>query len=285
MASIVTSVTLPARASVSVRGQQRLANNSRVAAVRGGSTIRACVETEQPAVAVAAAPKATFKDVMGFGGWAPETINGRVAQIAFIAGVGAEMSTGESFTTQFVQHWGAIVFAGGLITLASFMPNLNLADGYTANPASKPEEAPFTVDAERANGRAAMIGLVAMIATESFLGGPLLASRDNVELFGSSASYFDDKFKTEVVETVAPTTAAFADFAEPAAAPAPAVVSPTAESYAAAVAAEPLRVEGTPDAEVEAQAIQMGRDVLRGEEEAEVAAELAAEEVVSAEAM
>lgn len=277
----MTFNVLPARASASVRGTSVRNTSRNVAqAVRGGSVVRACVETEQPAEAVAAVaeiPKASFMDVMGFGGWAPETINGRVAQIAFVAGVGAEMSTGESFATQFVEHWGAIIFAGGLITLASFMPNLNLANGYTSNPASKPEEAPFTVDAERANGRAAMVGLVAMIATETFLGGPLLASRGDTQLFGASDNFFDEKFKTEVVEVAEPAApTAFASFADTVIAPAPAA-APAIDEYEAVVAIrEPLRVEGTPDAEVEAEAIKLGREVLRAEEEAEYATEIVA---------
>jgi len=35
-----------------------------------------------------------FADTMGFSGWAPEVINGRAAQIAFVSSVGAELATG-----------------------------------------------------------------------------------------------------------------------------------------------------------------------------------------------
>jgi hypothetical protein len=52
------------------------------------------------------------------------TINGRVAQIAFVAGLGAELSTGESFTSQFGAHVGAIVFASG--KSPSFITRLSL---------------------------------------------------------------------------------------------------------------------------------------------------------------
>lgn len=59
---------------------------------------------------------------MGFSGWAPEVVNGRVAQLAFVAGVGAELVTGETLPHQFHDHIFSLVFASTLIALASFMP-------------------------------------------------------------------------------------------------------------------------------------------------------------------
>merc|ERR1712157_541223 len=47
---------------------------------------------------------------MGFGGWAPEVINGRLAMVGILAGLGAELAKGESIPTQFGAHFGAFFF-------------------------------------------------------------------------------------------------------------------------------------------------------------------------------
>jgi hypothetical protein len=59
---------------------------------------------------------------MGFAGWAPEVVNGRVAQIAFVAGVGAEAVTGETLPNQFHDHVFSLAFVSTLVFLASFAP-------------------------------------------------------------------------------------------------------------------------------------------------------------------
>jgi hypothetical protein len=213
------------------------------------------------------APKPSMKDAimntMAFGGWAPELINGRVAQIAFVAGLGAELSTGDSFTAQFAAHPFAIVFASGLITLASFMPNMQNAGDYTANPASLGKaEGPWTTSAEMTNGRGAMVGLVSMLLLEKAIGGPItgiFASDSSDELFAST--FYDDSFAAQV-EAPAPTPAKFADFDTTVVAPAPAAADDSAVmAYEAAERAEPIRVEGAADVEVEAEAMAMGRAV------------------------
>jgi hypothetical protein len=217
-------------------------------------------------------PKPSMKEAvmntMSFGGWAPELINGRVAQIAFVAGLGAELSTGQSFTEQFAAHTGSIVFASGLITLASFMPNMQATDEYTANPASLGKSnGPWTTSAEMTNGRGAMVGLVAMLLVEKAIGGPLtgiFSGADSDELFAST--FYDDSFATQV-EAPAPAPAKFADFDSTVVAPAPVAAEATL-AYEDAVAAEPIRVEGAADAEVEAEAVAFGRAVSEQEEAA-----------------
>ena len=240
----------PARRSATVRG-------ARVA-------VKASMDEAMPAPE-APAPKPSMKEsvmnTMSFGGWAPELINGRIAQIAFVAGLGAELSTGDSFTSQFASHPFAVVFASGLITLASFMPNMQNADEYTANPASLGKaEGPWTTSAEMTNGRGAMVGLVAMLLVEKAIGGPvtgIFAPKSSDELFTST--FYDDSFAAQV-EAPAAAPAAFADFDTTVVAPAPAADSAVA-AYEAAETAEPIRVEGAADAQVEADAMAMGRAV------------------------
>merc|ERR1712222_35683 len=128
----------------------------------------------EPAKPESAKPE-SFLDSMKFSGFAPEIINGRVAQVAFMAGLGAEISTGESFPQQFHDHPFALAFAAGLITMASFMPSIQGSTDYTSNPNSVPgqDEATFNPDAEKLNGRVAMLGLMGILAVESLKGGAL----------------------------------------------------------------------------------------------------------------
>jgi len=110
-----------------------------------------------------------FKNTMSFGAWAPETINGRVAQIAFVAGAAAEAVTGETLPAQAHDHVFSLAFASSLIALASFMPNVQ-GEKYTSEPESKGAFGPFSPGKELLHGRLAMVGLAAWIAIESHTG-------------------------------------------------------------------------------------------------------------------
>jgi len=149
-----------------------------VFSVRASSDSENTVESSSSSMAPAsevsaAAVKSTEPFAMNFNGFAPETINGRLAQIGFIAGVGAEIGSGESFAYQFQNHPIAFGFACALITAASFMPSMQKAKDYTSNPKTVPNQGLFSVDAEKLNGRAAMLGIVAILGTEYFKGGAL----------------------------------------------------------------------------------------------------------------
>ena len=106
---------------------------------------------------------------MGFSGWAPEVINCRAGMIAFVAAMGAEMQSHETFFAQFHDHVFSLVFASLLITVASFMPSMQNADDYTSKPSSKPYGI-FTPKAELTNGRAAIVGLLTVTIVEKIMG-------------------------------------------------------------------------------------------------------------------
>jgi hypothetical protein len=157
------------------------------------------------------------------------------------------------------------------------MPNMQNADDYNANPASLGKSnGPWTTSAEMTNGRGAMVGLVAMLLVEKLVGGPItgiFGDAESDELFANN--YYDESFASQV-ETPAAKPAAFADFDATVVAPAPVAAEPAAEEYAAAVTAEPIRVEGAADEAVEAEAMAMGRAVSEQEEAAVDAAEAVA---------
>jgi hypothetical protein len=161
------------------------------------------------------------------------------------------------------------VFASGLITLASFMPNMQNTDEYKANPTTfKNIERPFTVEAERTNGRGAMVGLVAMFIVEKLIGGPItgMFSSSDDELFTST--FYDESFAAQVEAPAAAPVSKFVDFDSAVVAPAPVAEEPVeaVAAYEAAEAAEPLRVEGAVDAVVEEEAMAMGRAVSMAED-------------------
>ena len=111
-----------------------------------------------------------FAETMGFAGWAPEVVNGRVAQIAFVAGVAAEVATGETLPTQARDHVFSLAFASSLVALASFMPSVGRGEKYTSEPESKGAFGPFSPGKELLHGRLAMVGLAAWMAIESRTG-------------------------------------------------------------------------------------------------------------------
>merc|ERR1711865_477921 len=161
-----------------VGSQGRIAN-SRALAPKYGTTVQqrsVSIRAEQTMQTPTPPPPPQEPFAMNFNGFAPETVNGRLAQIGFVAGLGAEIATGESFLTQFQTHPVAFGFATVLITAATFMPSMQQANNYTSDPKSVPNQGMFNANVEKMNGRAAMIGMVAMLATEAIKGGALLGS-------------------------------------------------------------------------------------------------------------
>ena len=80
----------------------------------------------------------------------------------------------------------AFLFVSGLLTVATFAPDIQRAVGadyeatgavaraaYTSDPASRPSWGPFTLKGEQTNGRAAMLGLASMLLVEACTNAPL----------------------------------------------------------------------------------------------------------------
>merc|ERR1719214_571973 len=177
--------------------QMKMGSRARAAAASGalarrGALLRVYAEepkaaptTSEPleaaaAPAEAAAPAAPkqeegldFFKLMGAGGPAPEVINGRAAMLGFLAAVGAELATQDSIFKQLGEGGaGGMLFVFAAVTAASFAPIFNGQDAqksFLKN--SQPEEfGPFNAQAEMLNGRAAMMGLLFLLAAEASQG-------------------------------------------------------------------------------------------------------------------
>lgn len=116
------------------------------------------------------APKAStsFNDVLGFGGQAPERINGRLAMFGFASAFAVEIASNKDVISQ-ITNGGVpwFILITGLLSVASLVP---LFQGVTVD--SKSGKV-MTSKAELWNGRLAMIGLVSLAITEYAKGGPL----------------------------------------------------------------------------------------------------------------
>merc|ERR1719261_2264803 len=124
---------------------------------------------------------------MNFNSWAPEVINGRLAQLGFVAAVQSEISTGQTLAEQFQNNFTAFGASVLLVTVASFAPSLqqaitkdlpgNKSIGYASDPKTiAASEDPFGIfkeSSEMANSRAAMVGIAAMLATELVINRPV----------------------------------------------------------------------------------------------------------------
>ncbi|EFJ21942.1 LHC-related protein [Selaginella moellendorffii] len=117
-------------------------------------------------------PETSFLDLFAFSGPVPEAVNGRLAMLGFTAALGVELASGRGLLGQ-LDNGGSSYFVGAalLFTLASLVP---LFQGVSIEKASGGIGGVFTSKAERWNGRAAMLGLVALGITEFVKGSPLI---------------------------------------------------------------------------------------------------------------
>ena len=193
---------------------------------RRASLVRASADVQTETATPEVAPKPGFKDVMAFGGWAPETINGRLAMLGFVAGVGCELGTGETLPVQFGEHFGIFAAHSLVFALASFMPDMQAAAEYSSDPRTIAPFGAFNAKAEMWNGRGAMIGLASMLVIESVTGSALIPFAPQVE--PKAATYVPMS-----LDSYESSTSTFA--AVPAEAPAPAVSAIETESVAPVV--------------------------------------------------
>lgn len=140
---------------------------------------KAASPLETPVIPAASVPPPSKKapsgvmDVFSFAGSGPETINGRLAMVGFVTALAVEAATGAPLSRQLAdavsESW--FVFAVSLFSAASLVP---LFQGITPEMRSGGIGGIFTSKAEMWNGRAAMLGLVALALTEYVQGSPLV---------------------------------------------------------------------------------------------------------------
>ncbi|GLC35541.1 hypothetical protein PLESTB_000196500 [Pleodorina starrii] len=109
----------------------------------------------------------TVKEAMRFAGPAPELINGRLAMLGVVGALGSELVTGKSVLAQFAAAplpVLALVGALSAATLAPIVRGANLKEAF----------GPLTPQAEKVNGRVAMLALAALLAIEVSRGGAAL---------------------------------------------------------------------------------------------------------------
>lgn len=108
----------------------------------------------------------SFFSVLAFDGAAPETINGRLAMLGFVWALVAEKATGLTVLQQVTDAGqpGLLYFLGAvqLLTYASLVPIMS------GESTDARKFGPFTAQAERWNGRVAMIGFLGLVVTELF---------------------------------------------------------------------------------------------------------------------
>jgi len=107
-----------------------------------------------------------FAETMSFAGLAPEIINGRGAMLGMLAAFGAELRTHQPVLVQVQQTPVFILAAFGTVILASVIPIIRGAELNISG------AGPFTQRAEVWNGRLAMVAFAALLAVETFKGGP-----------------------------------------------------------------------------------------------------------------
>jgi len=126
---------------------------------------------------IPAAPKPMTKkanpsvwDALAFSGPAPERINGRLAMVGFVAALSVEAARGGGLLDQAGSGAGLgwFLVTAGVFSVASLVP---LLQGQSVESKSS---GVWSADAELWNGRFAMLGLVALAATEFITGAPFV---------------------------------------------------------------------------------------------------------------
>jgi hypothetical protein len=109
-------------------------------------------------------------DALAFSGPAPERINGRLAMVGFVSALAVEASSGGGLLSQAGSGSGLALFAAtaAVLSVASLVPVLQ------GDSAEARSDGVMSANAELWNGRFAMLGLVALAATEYLTGTPFI---------------------------------------------------------------------------------------------------------------
>lgn len=113
--------------------------------------------------------------LFAFDGAVPETVNGRLAMVGLVWALFAEKASGLTVFEQLYSPAGGFglvfyVAVVQLITFASVIPFLN---GESTDARSF---GPFRAQAERWNGRLAMLGFLSLVLTEQFIHSPVFST-------------------------------------------------------------------------------------------------------------
>ncbi|CAM0150558.1 unnamed protein product [Urochloa decumbens] len=166
MASAATSLAF---ATAGVRAGRRFPACLPASGRRAPLVVRAA-KTEDAETKPANAKQAGLWDALAFSGPAPERINGRLAMVGFVSALAVEASRGDGLLAQAGNGAGLAWFAYTAVVLSA----ASLAPLLQGESAEERSGGLFTADAELWNGRLAMLGLVALAATEYLTGAPLV---------------------------------------------------------------------------------------------------------------
>jgi hypothetical protein len=113
----------------------------------------------------------SFWSVFAFDGAAPETINGRLAMLGMVWAFVAEKATGLTVVEQlFSPSTSGLVFFVGAVQLFTYASLVPIVNGESTDARSF---GPFTAQAERWNGRLAMLGFFSLVVTELIRQAPV----------------------------------------------------------------------------------------------------------------
>ncbi|CAO1949094.1 unnamed protein product [Urochloa humidicola] len=132
--------------------------------------VRAAKNEDAETTKPAEAKPASIWDALAFSGPAPERINGRLAMVGFVSALAVEAARGDGLLAQAGNGAGLTWFAYTAVVL----PAASLAPLLQGESAEERSGGLFTADAELWNGRLAMLGLVALAATEYLTGAPFV---------------------------------------------------------------------------------------------------------------
>lgn len=113
--------------------------------------------------------------IFAFDGAVPETVNGRLAMVGLVWALIAEKASGLTVFEQLYTPAGGfgLVFYVAIVQLITFASVIPVLNGESTDARSF---GPFRAQAERWNGRLAMLGFLSLLLTEQFIHSPVFTS-------------------------------------------------------------------------------------------------------------